>query len=252
MTLPPLVPRALARLSMEERNSVTLQHPVEIAAFLQSICDHKAPLTVFYGKRHFFISRLFLYSATNCIIDAPPLLIKPPLQNEDKLQIIGTVEYVPFHFTALTHTLIEWEQFPAISLPTPTAVVRLQRRNAFRLMIPLSAQLTAKCVLDGKQRTLRVADISMGGIRLTDIPPEWLNNTSQGESITLNLRLDGLDMAFKAYVTNTQSFRLNNGGNYAQLCLRFDALPAKTESHLARFLMRQEVELAHAKTTDTH
>ncbi|MES2206660.1 MAG: PilZ domain-containing protein [Pseudomonadota bacterium] len=244
MAFSSLIPRAFARLSSEEKEEFTLRFAPAIYNFLEEVKAKDTALTVFYDPKHFFMSHLFENNEGSMIIDAPPSVITPPVPPDAVLQIMGTLEYVPFYFIIPTYTIIEWDRFPAFRFAPPTTLIRLQRRSTFRLMIPLQIDFIAQ--LEYKQNiiTTPIVDISMGGVRLNDIPLQLIEEISRGEILFITIELDGLRFRLAAQVTNAQQLRLRSGGIQGQLCLRFQEMPPATQHRLARFLMRQEVKFS--------
>ena len=109
----------------------------------------------------------------------------------------------------------------------------------------MSHQLKASYTVENDKHEGRVADISTGGIRLTDLSPQWLKDLSRGQMVQVSIQLDGVRFKLPMSVTNAQLLRFANGRTIGQLCLRFHDLPQQTENHIARFLMRHEVLFTH-------
>lgn len=83
---------------------------------------------------------------------------------------------VQFHSAGITMT--EHHGLPALSMPMPGKVLRIQRREAYRVEVPVANP--AQCRFfdpDGKPgATLQVRDVSAGGLSLFD-PMKQLDNT---------------------------------------------------------------------------
>ncbi len=244
MALPSLIPRAFARLSSEEKEEFTLRFASAISNFLEEVKVKETALTVFYDPKHFFMSHLFENNQDHMIIDAPPSIITPPVPRNAILQIMGTLEDVPFYFAIPAYTIIEWDRFPALRFAPPKSLIRLQRRSTFRLMIPLQFDFIAELEYQQHTITTPIVDISMGGVRLDEIPLPWIEKISRGEILFITIQLDGLRFRLPAQVTNAQQLRLRTGSTQGQLCLRFQEMQPTVQHRLARFLMRQEVKFA--------
>jgi flagellar brake protein len=237
-----LLPRAFKRLSPEDREELTLRYTPALCSFLKEVSDKQQTLTVYYAaEKHFFISALIEVYPDKIIMDAPSSMIEPPLNPNDTLHVMGYLEQVPFYFVVPVFRQIIYERFPALQFPLPESLIRLQRRTTFRLMIPTDFGLDAHILLPGGKKVWgRVADISRGGLRITELPSEWVASLKREEVLNLSIELEGLRLLLTMSLTHNQVLRYAQGKKMGQVCLRFDDLPKQTEYRIARFLLRHE------------
>ncbi len=144
---------------------------------------------------------------------------------------------------------------PALYLPIPQSLVRLQRRENYRVATPVVTPVRCTITLppenpDDAATTVVVAvkDISCGGIALIDEKME-LDNT-----IGLNYehcRIDipgGSPLQVKLQVRNSIDLKLANGREQRKLGCMFVNLPGSTLAAVQRYITRLERE-RNAKAT---
>lgn len=102
----------------------------------------------------------------------------------DKIYFKAQIDGVSVQFRCSKATPIEFDNRPAFLLPFPDQLRRLQRRNHYRIDIPVSTPLFAQIpVMGGRILQIPVRDISAGGVALLDQKFEldvtvgaWLHN----------------------------------------------------------------------------
>jgi c-di-GMP-binding flagellar brake protein YcgR len=90
-----------------------------------------------------------------------------------KVTFVGFVEAIKLQFLVRGTQASTLEGKPSISVPFPDYVLRLQRRDAFRVRPPLSKPAICRLPLTGRAgefEALRVLDISIGGLAVLTYP----------------------------------------------------------------------------------
>lgn len=144
----------------------------EIEFVLRSMADHEAHVAIYYGgERYFFLSTLLDVGNKGMWFEQSP----NSLENEratqsDYLVFVSSHLLAKVQFVADHASLTEYGKYPAIFLPLPKSIYRLQRRDFFRLPAPIISPL--RCSIDTKNAAskniqgLVVMDISVGGVGL--------------------------------------------------------------------------------------
>ena len=145
----------------------------EIELVLRYIADEGARVALYYGDMHDFILTTLL--AVNnkglWLEQSPNDSENRRIAGSDKLVFVSSHLQVKVQFTARQVSTVVRQGYPAFYLPLPDGIYRLQRRENFRLMTPVSEPL--RCVIAaGKQIQklpceFTIMDISGGGIALT-------------------------------------------------------------------------------------
>lgn len=90
-----------------------------------------------------------------------------------KITFVGFVETIKLQFVSRGAQALLHADKPSFSVPLPDQVLRLQRRDAFRVRPPLSKPATCRLPLtagSGEFESLRVLDISIGGLAVLTYP----------------------------------------------------------------------------------
>lgn len=139
----------------------------------------------------------------------------------------------------------------ALAAVIPEEVLRLQRRDTFRLQVPLSHDL--KCILpvldrhsneehQKKRLEAPVIDISAGGLSL-EIPPSK-NPPNVGDQIYgCHLKLPDDLIGITLEIRNHGRRIRSNGKEVLRLGCRFVDLPAQSSNHIQRYIYQAEREI---------
>ena len=169
-------PPADLELEHSERfGSYLLERRTEILFVLRALLRQKALVTVYYDAAgHFFLSSILAVddAADRLILD----LGNSAGANEQalaatKLIVAARQDRVKVQFYLARLETLNHEGKPALAAPLPASLLRLQRREYFRLDTPLAPALTCRLELprpDAAPLTeiLRILDISGGGVCL--------------------------------------------------------------------------------------
>jgi len=152
----------------------------EIAFVLRQLAAKRNMITAYYGERgDFLISsvvavakderNVFLDLGTNEEVIASAMI-------GGQLLCVTQLEKVKIQFALSSLERTRFEGFSALQAPIPEVLLRLQRREYYRLAAPSSDALICQIPIDiaGKGRVdARVVDISGGGIAVV-APPEGM------------------------------------------------------------------------------
>jgi c-di-GMP-binding flagellar brake protein YcgR len=153
---------------------------MEIVGLLRSVSAHRELVTVqFGGSQDFIVTAVLAVDAdANEVVfdygaDEPAM---QRLLRAEKLRIATQLDHVRIAFNAAGAGAVSFEGGPAFRTPLPDSVMRLQRRDAYRLKIPLGRPLMCQVPAAGGGASLaiKVRDISVAGVGLTDYPPSFL------------------------------------------------------------------------------
>ena len=153
-----------------------------------------------------------------------------------------TIDGIRIQFSAKQARRTQIDGDEAFAVPLPQSLLRLQRREAFRLQLPTTKPYVCRiCRGTAKEIALPLYDISVGGIgiQVADLPPfeamERLENCwiDLHESGMLNLTLE------VRYIGSTES---RTGKPLFHMGCRFIDLRPPDESIIQRFMARIETE----------
>ncbi|HXF45769.1 MAG TPA: flagellar brake protein [Burkholderiaceae bacterium] len=153
---------------------------VEIVALLRQLRDEGVLVTAYFdGEPGFAVTVVLDVNADfeEVIFDAAaePIAHKRLLASKH-IVFVGFLDHVKVQFIARLAEATLHDGRPAFRVRLPEQLLRLQRRDFFRVRPPLSKP--AKCLVpygdDGKQyESLRVLDLSVGGLAVLTYPEKF-------------------------------------------------------------------------------
>lgn len=173
---PPASPSAPTLLEPGEYKQYMLRTRNEILMVLRGVCDHVAQITLYFNEgKDMLLTTLAAVADDHLVLDFSPSgeLNRKALETE-KHFCVTRLDKIRVQFILRGLTRIEQEGRPAFRAALPDEVLRLQRREFFRLSTPVAKPL--KCTVPipvGDKLHLHdahVFDISGGGMAISAPP----------------------------------------------------------------------------------
>jgi c-di-GMP-binding flagellar brake protein YcgR len=145
----------------------------EIVSLLRALADARIPVTVYFNQgTEFIVSNVLGVNP-----DFEELILDLGADDAANRRLLktGTVTVVAFldriklQFQAERAEQTVHEQLPALRIRLPEALLRLQRRDFYRIRTPMARPALASLPdpsAPGRRLSLRVADLSCGGVSL--------------------------------------------------------------------------------------
>lgn len=226
----------------------------ELLHILQQIAEQSTRVALYYGDKHNFILTTLLGANNNGMwLDIGPFA--PENKNillSDKITFVSIHQHVKVQFTSDTIQSVVLDGHEVFFMPLPSHILRIQRRNHFRLSIPLSTPI--KCTItiryeDPEQadalprlRKMGVLDISGGGIGLLcneDDPDMVRGSFFEDCMITLS---DATEIKVTLKVCGTFKFTMHN--DVVKVCAgcQFISIDNQANVLLQRYITRLQAE----------
>ena len=165
------IPLKIELFSSDEENEYLISNPKEIVSILQNIAQRKSRVALYYNEGISMVLTMILAVDDNGVwIDAA----SNPLDNRliersKRIIFVSTHNQAKVQFVAGDVVLGTYEDAPAFSLGLPKKLLRLQRRDYYRLVTSETGALN--CVIrplanQATQHEVTVMDISIGGVAL--------------------------------------------------------------------------------------
>ncbi|MHB1188860.1 flagellar brake protein [Thiobacillus sp.] len=159
-------------------------------------------------------------------------------------EFIAQLDGVSISFSTGPVTLCTYEKLPALRISIPQSLVRLQRREHFRVPLPIANPV--RCIVpstsaeDPDPISTHIVDISCGGVALAETSGRV--ETEPGNILhDCRLLLPEADAVITSLeVRNTAQIRLQNGSFQTRLGCKFVDLPNDMAARLQRFVMEIE------------
>ncbi len=223
---------------------------LEIVSILGALHNSGSMITAYFGPDNDFI--LTAIAAVNAgenemVMDcgADTAANQRALQ-AGKMTFVAAHERIKIEFSSTSLRSVRYKGRDAFCVPLPGALLRLQRREYFRIATPLTRPL--KCVLGAQGASARVpdevtiVDISCGGIAIID--------SSESERFEVGACFQGcrVDMpelgpvSADILVRSTFMVTLKNGAKHKHAGCEFVGMPESERAKIQRYINKMERE----------
>jgi c-di-GMP-binding flagellar brake protein YcgR len=219
---------------------------IEINQLLHGIMRQTALVTASVGNDDSFLTTIVAIDE-----DEECLLLERARQSDQAQRVLKkqrllcstSLDKVKIQFVCEEIEAVEYEGSPAFRSALPQEMMRLQRREYYRMAIPASAPV--KCTLsavDGDSSAvvqLNLLDISCGGFAVLT-PPEMFS-PELGAHYACTIQLPGISaLRAKVQARNGFMLKLANGKPTQRSGFAFVNLPESMLSSIQRYIMNVE------------
>jgi c-di-GMP-binding flagellar brake protein YcgR len=247
-SLPSIEPRFELNLT-EDYSQYLLHSRAEIRAVLRSIVQKGALTTVHFDEgRYFFLTSLIGFSPDNeqIVLDVGSNEeMNERALRADKLIFTAIVDKVKIQFRLDGLRRVSYEGRPAFAGAVPDQLLRLQRREFFRLSTPVANPIRLNVALapGGKAVNIPLLDISGGGVGLM-VPPDLAGLLEKGQILKdcrIALPGEGL-LDVDLCVRNMFEVTNRGGSRYLRVGCEFADLSPAQLTAVQRFIINTERE----------
>jgi c-di-GMP-binding flagellar brake protein YcgR len=159
-------------------------------------------------------------------------------------EFITQLDGVSIMFPTGPVTMCEFEKLPALRIALPTSLIRLQRREHFRVHLPSANPV--RCTIppqtdtDSETITAHLVDISCGGVALAEVSGRLGIETGRVLRGCRILLPDAEPLEVTLEVRNSAQIRLQNGAFQTRLGCRFVKLPGELVARVQCLVMDLE------------
>src|SRR5215510_758750 len=227
---------------------------VEIAFILRTIMKSGGLVTAYFGRGTDFIMTAVL--AVDCdndyvILDAgSDAALNERLLREQHLNVVSSQDGVKIEFESQGIEATSFEGRLAFRIPFPDSLIKLQRREFYRLSTPLLNPLKCRIpIAKGIVAEAVVGDISLGGVSLIGEDPRL---PLEPGAVYENCRIQLSDLGVietKLVVRNSFPMTLRNGTVSKRTGCAFLDMPPQQQALIQRYITRLERD-RRAKLTE--
>lgn len=227
----------------------------EITSLLRALGDHKQLIRVLVdGTAAASITTVMHVDEASgqVILDTPAdIEITPHLLKSENISFETVLDRIRILFFATRVDECEHGGLPALRITLPTSMIRLQRREFYRVATPVATPLRCTIqITDGdtvQPVTLSLLNVSVGGITVID-DQHQLDDTVGRVYKGCQIYLPGSTVVTTSLeIRNAIDTRLDNGKHSRRLGCLFHELPAAMLAVIQRYITRLERE-QNAKT----
>lgn len=238
-------------LHADDEARFLLRDPREILQLMRSLVGARALTTAHLepGNQSFLTVILELMEAEDALLidGSKDETINQQIEAAERITCITQLERIRIQFALPGAARSDRAGAPVFAAPLPTEVLRLQRRDFYRLSTPVTQTVTCAIPLQlpgGGRRTasLRILDISGGGIAVV-VPPSDFPFEPGMQFTGCELKLPEAE-PIRTQLTVRNLFRLvtRNGVEMLRAGCAFSDLPPHAESIIQRYILKIERE----------
>jgi flagellar brake protein len=237
-------PPTLEPIFVSDPGPYLVTSSIEIKYLLSQLLEQGEIICLYpKGKREpFAISTLISINDNDLLFDASnDLLTNAALTKDAQMLLVGIVNKVKVQFELPNAQMTIFEGRSAIRSSGPIQTLRIQRRDFYRLDIPMSQQVDCIIPLKNSRHTqLTVTDISLGGLSLlgvsTDLPMVVGDTLHHCQIQLLDVGMIEVEMQVCIVIDVT----LRNGVKTQRVGCRFFDLSGKMQTLIQRFINKIE------------
>ncbi|MDR1850104.1 MAG: flagellar brake protein [Zoogloeaceae bacterium] len=227
-----------------------LHSQVEIISLLRDAMKRGGLLTTYFDEgMSFFLTSILAVSEKGLILDygSDDTVNQHALQ-ATKLTCLTNIDRVKVQFVLNGVSEVQHEGRPAFSSPLPDAVLRLQRREYFRVGTPLANPVKCDISIQGADHPdtvlqIPLIDISAGGLGLNATTEQmWFFKPDQVMGNCLLTLHDGTQIAMTLVVRNAFEVTTRAGQRYIRVGCEFHDLRASSLNIIQRYITQLERE----------
>lgn len=221
----------------------------EILSILRSLMDQNSLVTVYFNGGHdFFLTALLAIDdggATLTFDRGTDERQNQRLSRAPAARLEAYLDHIRVEFSIGTIATVGFEGKPAFRAPLPPSLLRIQRRESYRVHVPISRPIVCELPpagATGQPVLAQVRDISIGGVALVDFPAAFqLVPGTVFEHCRLHLNRTEMVMVGLELVRVYRARNALPGASQLVGC-RFLHLNAKIEAQLQRLINQLDVD----------
>jgi c-di-GMP-binding flagellar brake protein YcgR len=229
----------------EQMARYTLHSRADILFQLRTL--HKRKLLVnldLLGSRQIVVTSLLAVNEANntIILDcAQGDALNQELMSGKGAEFVAQLDGVSISFATGPVALCTYDKLPALRIAIPKSLVRLQRREHFRVAMPIANPV--RCIVpslsadDRDPITTHIVDIGCGGVALAETSGRLGTETGRILPDCRLLLPENVTLVTSLEVRNSAQIRLHNGAFQTRLGCKFVELPNDMAATLQRFVM---------------
>lgn len=227
-----------------------LHSRADIVFVLKDLIESRSQITIFFNEgKDLLLSALIAFDDQGLIFDfGSSVEVNSKAVQAEKLFCVANLNKVKIQFILRGLQKTEYQGRPAFRADYPETLLRLQRREYYRLTMPVTRPLKCMVPLTNKetgettQMEINVVDISGGGIALV-MPPDGKVLEAGQEFPGCQIDLPEVDtITATLRVKSTFEVTLRNGTVIKRSGCEFVNLPGPTLTRIQRYIIRVERE----------
>lgn len=241
--------QTLPILEPGEYDKYMLRTPAEVQMVLRGLRDHKSQITVFFNEgQDLLLTMLVTFGDDHLIFDVgPDEEINRKAVAAGRHYCVTLLDKVRIQFLLGDFTPVMHEGRPAFLSALPKELLRLQRREFYRLTTPIARPLKCRMPLPQPQKSeflheATIFDISGGGIGIS-APPDDVPFATQQQVPNCRIELPEVGIVTCTIkVCSIFEITLKSGARVKRAGCEFVKLPGPMATLIQRYIIKVERE----------
>ena len=217
----------------------------EILQVLRQLQDRSSQITIFFNEGDdLILTTLLAVGDDGLVFDYGPIEeINKRAESVVKFFCITLLDKVRVQFILKGLKRFAYKGLPAFRADLPDSVLRLQRREYYRLTMPVTRRLTCQIPQNnGQTIEVEIVDLSGGGLALV-LPREGLDVEPDREFANCHIELPETgSITANIKVLTVFEITLRNGNQVKRAGCRFIDMPGTMANKIQRYIIRIERE----------
>lgn len=233
-------------LQSDDFEQYLLHERREIAYVLRQLAAHRCMITAYIGGG----SRFLMSSVLSVSDDDRQVYLdlgndealNHAAANADSLLCLTQLDKVKVQFALAHPQASKFGKYPALLAAAPEVLLRLQRREYYRLTAPISHSLVCRIPAPGSNARVeaRVIDISGGGVAVI-VPPKDMKLSADEKYMDCRLDLPEFGpVTTTLHVRNIFRITQRSGTEMLRAGCQFEDLPTPMANAIQRYILRVE------------
>ena len=222
-----------------------IRSQTQIRQILSAVAEHREIVTAYFNRgRQFLLTAIIDVDVTGgrIVLDrGSDEATNARLLESDRIVLVSALDKVKVQFSAKQVREIEYAGAPAFSIPLPAELLKLQRRELFRVRTLAIEPVRVRLPLsDTDTLETQVLDLSVGGFSaFVQLPSDRMEvgTCFPGSSVQIGARSA---FAVELELRNLNNVRLRSGIDSTRAGFMFVRLPEPAQQQIQRYLMRVE------------
>lgn len=237
-------PLALELLEPADYGQYLLRNHTEILHVLRQLQQHQSQITLFFNEGgDLLLTTLLAADERHLVFDyGASEATNQRALNAEKLFCITQLDKVRIQFVVRGMQGVAHEGRPAFRAPFPDTLLRLQRREYFRLVMPVTRRLVCQIPVNGERIEVDVVDLSGGGVAVM-VPPSTTKFHAGMKFPGCRIELQDVGVVNATIeVMSIFELTMRNGAHVKRAGCRFVDLSPAVANLIPRYIIRMERE----------
>jgi flagellar brake protein len=235
---------AQRREEADDLSRFLIHSPSQIAQILRAIGEQSEIVTAYFNRGREFlltaIAEVDQPGRTVTLDQGADAAMNQKLLASDRIVLVSAHDKVKVQFSVKRVRPVEFEGRPAFEIDLPGELLKMQRREYFRVRTTANAPVRCKLPAGLETVEVQVLDVSIGGlaahVKLPD-PLGQVGTCFAGATVTVGE--EGTFIA-ELELRNAASVRLRNGADAMRVGFRFVHLPDSAQKLIQRYILKIE------------